>query len=459
MLRQRIEYSLYLPFKALVRRLSLASARRLGQALGGAAFYVFRRRTRQALANLALVFPEMSIAARRDLARRAARQSGAALVEGLSWSFRDASDAHFDVQGGEHLAALIRAGRPFVAVGAHFGVWELGLVPFEDQLAPITVIAKPATNPYFRGESARFRERRRFQEVSSQGATWALYAALRRGESVGLVVDQRVNPEDGVLVPFLGVPAWTSTTAATLAVRCGAPILPFFVQPAGRDGYRVDYLEPLELSGGPVHQRSLVSSTEPGHREAILELTRRIAAVQEERIRRAPESWFWVHDRWRRIKRYEWDETKARWRLRSRLPERAEATRPGPTHPLDSWLREMERGPSLQRGDQYRLRTTDPRHHRAIVAWAHALIDRGRSVRWVDAEELESASADGSPRALDLFDLVIVALDGAPTGSARRCLEGLATHRSAMCRSSMWVGPRGTYGGLDGVVAVEEASL
>lgn len=459
MLRQRIEYSLYLPFKALVRRLSLASARRLGHALGSAAFYVFRGRTRQALANLALVFPETGVAARRDLARRAARQSGAALVEGLSWSFREAADGCFEVRGGDHLAELIRAGRPFVAVGAHFGVWELGLVPFEDQLAPITVIAKPATNPHFRGESARFRERRRFQEVGSQGATWDLYSALRRGESVGLVVDQRVNPEDGVLIPFLGVPAWTSTTAATLAVRCGAPILPFFVEPVGRDGYRVDYVEPLEPSGASVCESRPAPSGEPGQRDAILELTRRIAAVQEDRIRRAPESWFWVHDRWRRIKRYEWDETKARWRLRSRLPERAEAALPGPAHPLGRWLREMERGPCLQRGDHYRLHTANDPGLAVAAAWAHAVIDRGRSVRWLGSDELGSEPG-WAPRDLDLFDLLIVALDGAPTGgSQRQRLEALAAHRSTMCRSVMWAGPQGTYGGLEGVVAAEQAAL
>ena len=446
MLRQRIEYTLYLPFKALVRRLSPAAARRLGRVLGGAAFYVFRKRTRQALENLRLVFPESAAPDRRDLARRAARNSGAALVEGLSWSFRDAADGDFEVHGAEHLATLIAEGRPFVAVGAHFGVGELGLVPFEDRLARVTVVAKPATNPYFHGESARFRRRRHFREVSSQGATRDLYAALRNGESVGLVVDQRVNPEDGVLVPFLGVPAWTSTTAATLAVRCGAPILPFFVQPVGADGYRVDYLEPLEPP-----------SDGAGHRESILELTRRVAQVQEERIRAQPAYWFWVHDRWRRIKRYEWDETKARWRLRSRLPEATNHELPDASHPLRRWLRDMQRGPTLQRGDDYRLRVENDAGRRAAAAWALALIDRGRSVRWLEGEELELA--EWPVRDLDLFDLVLVVVDGAPNEARRLRLEALAAHRTAMCRSTLWVGPEGSFATVRGVDAAEACSL
>ena len=441
MLRQRIEYALYLPFKALVQRLSLATARRLGRFLGGLAYFVFRRRTRQALDNLELVFPETTPSNRRLLARRAARNSGAALVEALCWSFRDSTEEGFELHGERHLAELIAARRPFVAVGAHFGVGELGLVPFQDRLERVTVVAKPATNPYFRGESARFRQRRCFREVPSRGATQELYQALRRGESVGLLVDQRVNPEDGVLVPFLGVPAWTSTTAATLAVRCGAPILPFFVRPVGRDGYRVDYLEPLEPAAG-----------EGSHRDAIVELTRRVAAVQEECIRAEPAYWFWVHDRWRRIKRYAWDETKARWRLRSRLPERATDRRFGLPPVLVGWLREMERGAPLQLGEHYRLCVAGEEDLQMATEWSHALIDRGRSVRWIDGSELDAESgAELRPRDLDLFDLVVVVLDGPPSETQRHRLEAVATHRSRMCRSIMWVGPEGTFKAIRGV--------
>lgn len=400
------------------------------------------------LTNLERAFPDRDPAARRALAQEAARHSGAALVEGLSWSFRDASTANFEVSGADHMSELIRTQRPFIAVGAHYGVWELGLVPFEEQLDQLTVVSKAATNPYFHGESARFRRRRRFREVANQGATRHLYSALRRGESVGLVVDQRVNPEDGVLVPFLGEPAWTSTTAAALAVRCGAPILPFFVQPVGRDGYRIEYLQPVE----PLADAT-ATDVDP-----VLELTCRVASIQAEQIRRSPEYWFWVHDRWRRIKPYEWDETKARWRLRSRLPKRSG---PEPELPevLERWLREMQSGEPLQRGDHFRVRCAGDEGRRLVAPWAHQLIDRGRSARWLDAAEITTEEVvDWTSRRLDLFDLVIVVLDGRPPDPVARLLAGLLAHRAASRRSVMCVGPTGADDALGALAYADECA-
>jgi KDO2-lipid IV(A) lauroyltransferase len=106
--------------------------------------------------------------------------------------------------------------------------------------------------------------------------------ALSENGVVVLPPDQAVIPREGVLVPFLGRPAWTTPAPAKMALRADATIVFGFCIPDGLR-HRVEFEEPIRAA----------DFTDP------VQLTERINDVLSRRIRERPELWLWMHDRWK----------------------------------------------------------------------------------------------------------------------------------------------------------------
>jgi len=88
----------------------------------------------------------------------------------------------------------------------------------------LTVVYTPNRNPLVQHRLHRYRQGLQCGLAPKQAAARSLVKALSLGESVGLLVDQRVP--DGVLIPFFGRPAPTTVSPARLALKFGASIVP-----------------------------------------------------------------------------------------------------------------------------------------------------------------------------------------------------------------------------------------
>jgi KDO2-lipid IV(A) lauroyltransferase len=287
-LRHGLEYAAFRPFAALVRALPHVASRRVGAALGAAAGVVDRRRRRIGLDNLAAAFPESSADERRRLVAACFRHFGAAFCDALSAIRFDRVElcSRVTTIGLDHLAAAEAAGRGVILLSAHFGNWEIVPALVATARGPMASVGRPADNPYVDRWIEAVRTRFGNRYLAKRGSVRELFRSLRAGERVGLLIDQRVRPEEGIDVPFFGRPALTSPIVARLALRTGAPIVPAFGDhlPGGR--YRVEFHPPIPAEG---------EDDEAG----TLALTRRAIAACEQVIRGAPERWLWLHRRWR----------------------------------------------------------------------------------------------------------------------------------------------------------------
>jgi KDO2-lipid IV(A) lauroyltransferase len=287
-LRHRLEYAAFWPFARLLRLLPHAASRALGGAVGGAAGRLDRRRRRIGRANLAAALPELPAREREAILERCFRHFGAVFADALSAARFDAVELchRVTLAGIEHLVAAEDQGRGVIVLSAHFGNWEV--VPPLVALArgPMASVGRPADNPWVEREIQVLRGRLGNRAVPKRGAVRELFRLLAGGGRVGLLIDQRVRAEEGIDVPFFGRPAWTSPIVARLALRTGAAIVPAFGDhlPGGR--YRVEFLPALAARG-------------VDDAATTFELTRRCLAVCEQVVRRAPERWLWLHDRWK----------------------------------------------------------------------------------------------------------------------------------------------------------------
>jgi KDO2-lipid IV(A) lauroyltransferase len=134
---------------------------------------------------------------------------------------------------------------------------------------------------------------------NQRAAMRKIYAALKKGCPVGLLMDQSADFDDGVFADFFNHRAATNIGMAVLALKSGAPVVPFFLirRP---DGFHAVF--------GP--ELPLIKTGD--HTKDIEENTQLYNHVIEAYVRRFPDQWFWVHQRWKNLPFCPWPRTNPR---------------------------------------------------------------------------------------------------------------------------------------------------
>ncbi|MCY1125883.1 lysophospholipid acyltransferase family protein [Frigidibacter sp. RF13] len=272
-LRGLIGLSLALPYRMRVVGMGWLMRRVIGPMAG------YRAR---ALANLAFIWPEMPEAERRRIADAACDNAGRALIE--NYSTRDLMRRMEGVEiRGPGLAALEAArdtGRPVILVSGHFGNYEAARAALVGRGYHIGGLYRPMRNGFFNEHYVRTMEA--FGgPVFPQGTrgTAGFVRHLKAGGQLVLLFDQNVVAAP--FLDFLGEPAATATSAAELALRYDALLIPFFATRKS-DGISFDIeLEAPVPCGSP--------------KEMTQHLNDGLAA----RVQRDPGQWFWIHRRWK----------------------------------------------------------------------------------------------------------------------------------------------------------------
>lgn len=297
-LRHRLEYAAYAAVRALVRLLPHSGARAVGRLLGRLAHLLLARHRRIVRDNLARALPELPEAERRRMVPRIFEHVGLSLADAVSLErfYLVELCRRIDLEGWDHLQEAERRaaerGTGVVILSAHLGLWEVAAYPPGIYGGPLHVVGRPLDNPLLDAELVRSRARFGNELIPKRGAVRPMFRALSKGGRVGILIDQRARPGEGIWVPFFGLPAYTTPILARMALRTGAPVVPIFghALPGGR--YRVVLREAVwpEDSDQPAG-----SDDEP----AVAALTARYLSACEAEIRRHPETWLWLHERWK----------------------------------------------------------------------------------------------------------------------------------------------------------------
>ena len=290
-LQQRLEYAIYRAVARALRSASDQAVVRWGARLGMLARRVVRGRDRLAMRNLGMVFPGKSEDERRRILDDCWRHFGRETLDGIRMQHLTAEEiaARCPIIRPELLDQGLARGRGVLLISAHYGGWELGALAVMSRLRHVVSVARPLDNEYLDRDLARIRERTGTEVVDRRRAARSLYKALSKNGVVALLVDQAVQPREGVIAPFLGIPAWTADAPARMALRLGSTIVFAFCIPDGLR-HRLEFEEPIHIE-----------DLSDGEKEPVA-LTGRINEVISRRIAAHPELWLWMHDRWKGTK-------------------------------------------------------------------------------------------------------------------------------------------------------------
>jgi Kdo2-lipid IVA lauroyltransferase/acyltransferase len=179
-------------------------------------------------------------------------------------------------------------GKGALILTAHFGGFEL--LPAGHALHGFQIGLVHHTQRFLAGDSlvTFIRERAGVQIIRKHTAAREMLRALKRGEIIGIPLDQNAKRSEAIWVPFFGELAATPSGFDRLAMMAGAPVVPVFIvrQPDGRSHVIEIFEEVPQQRTGDRNADALVN-------------TARYQKAIEEMVRRYPEQWLWTHRRYR----------------------------------------------------------------------------------------------------------------------------------------------------------------
>ncbi|MBY0588957.1 lysophospholipid acyltransferase family protein [bacterium] len=177
--------------------------------------------------------------------------------------------------------------RSKIIVTGHFGNWEMaGYLLAVIGMTP-TSIARDLDNPYLHQFVERFRRWSGQKIVSKKGDFDQIVETLRDRQPLVTVADQSAGVR-GLFVDFFGRPASTHKAISLLALEHDSPVI---VGYAYRDRRDFHYKVVASLAMEP---RDYAGRVHP-----VADLTQDFTFELEEAIRRAPDQYLWLHDRWK----------------------------------------------------------------------------------------------------------------------------------------------------------------
>jgi len=189
------------------------------------------------------------------------------------------------VEGMENLEPAYAEGNGVLAVSGHMGNFELLGAYLAMKGFRLTVVAAALYDERLDALLGANRFRGGLNVVQRAHATSEVLRALRRGEVVGLLVDQDTRVP-GTFVRFFDHPAYTPVGPAVIAGRTGVPIVPMGIWRREDDTHLITIKPPIFVEDRPSE-------------EVVNGVVQEYTAEIESLIRQSPTQWVWMHDRWK----------------------------------------------------------------------------------------------------------------------------------------------------------------
>jgi KDO2-lipid IV(A) lauroyltransferase len=289
-MRRKLEYAAAWPFLKIMGILPRPLARAFAIGIAQLVYHFHFRLRQVGMRNLEMVFPEKTIADRKKILRGVFTSLGRQLAELCQFPRYKPQNIDEVViyDALENYERAYARGKGVLFVTAHFGGWELSAFAHSLHGHWVNIVMRPMDNPYLDRLLQRYRTLHGNKVVNKDDFVRGLLAAMKAGETVGILMDTNMTPPQGVFVDFFGIKACTASGLARIALRTDAAVVPgFTIWDESLKKYRLRFDPAIEL-------------VRTGNLEAdIIANTQKFTKVIEDYVRQYPNQWLWVHRRWK----------------------------------------------------------------------------------------------------------------------------------------------------------------
>lgn len=232
--------------------------------------------------NLAHAWPELSEDAVKKICKQVPNNFGRSMME--IYSGKEFTDRIAKIEPhGPGLAALDQAhadGRPIVLVSGHFGNYDAFRSCIYQRGHNLGALFRDMSNPYFNEHYVKA-----MKSVSEpmfnrgRRGLVEMVKFLKQGNTLALLSDQYV--QDGKVIYFFGQPTPAAMSAAEMAIKYDAPLIPIYgIRKEDGLNFEVFVDSPIEHSDAQTMMQQVSDSLEA-------------------QVRKHPGQWLWVHKRWK----------------------------------------------------------------------------------------------------------------------------------------------------------------
>lgn len=232
--------------------------------------------------NLALIMPDLPQEEVKRMMRAVPRNVGRTLIEIYSGD-EFIARATAEPLKGEGLAALDEAhaaGRPVILVTGHFGNYDASRAALIARGYRVGALYRPMGDPEFNDHYVKAISRIGTPVFPRGRAGLSdMVRFLRSGGMLGLLMDQHMG--HGVPLSFFGHPAMTALSAAELALKYDALVVPTYAV-RRKGGLNFDIIIEPPIPHGTAES-----------------MTQALNDSLENLVRTHLDQWFWIHRRWK----------------------------------------------------------------------------------------------------------------------------------------------------------------
>lgn len=224
------------------------------------------------------------------IAKASSVRFGPMLIEVLRFPvIKNNMDQYVKYQGLEKLQQGLKEGKGAIIAAAHSGNWELMGGALAKAGIPLVGVAMKQKNS---GMDKFINEYRTLigMHITYKTGVREMFVMLKKGWVIGLIMDQDTNRHDGIVLDFFNRPTNCTPGAASMARFQDVPIYTVFM-------HREKNGQHILVAEGPFHVNKTADK-----REDILKTTQQINYEIEKHVRKYPEEWFWLHDRWKSMR-------------------------------------------------------------------------------------------------------------------------------------------------------------
>jgi len=274
---------------AIFRTIPLGMRKACFVSLSLLAYHLLPRRRLIAIHNLKRSYPEKDLSEIKTIARGVYRNFGIVAAEffDLPLLTKENIGDYVDVEGLENCHRALEKNKGLLMFSAHFGNWELEAIALSLLVKPGVVIYRPLDNPILENIVMWVRSSTGNTAINKRRAMRQMLRHIKNGGILGLLIDQNWSWKDGCFVNFFDRPACTTNGLAHLALHTGAPVIPAFMARMPDGKYRFFIGEEVEL----IRMEDRESD--------VFENTQKFTTIIEDMVRKYPDQWFWVHQRWK----------------------------------------------------------------------------------------------------------------------------------------------------------------
>jgi heptosyltransferase-2 len=281
-----LSYLFYRALAAVVAALPLRLLFIIGNITGFFTWLILGKYRRLARHNLRIAFDtEKSPRELGRLVRRNFQRLSTNLLSSIKLSAApfETWEKRIVVENFEILDRHLRAGRPVVLVLSHLGNWELvaQIVPRLLDGFRISTVYQKLENRFIDQYVHRLRAHTGAELFDRKEGFQKPIELLRAGGLIGILSDQHAG-DHGLWTPFFGRLASTSPLPALLAKRTNAVLVAAAL-----------------YTDGVARWRLVVEPALDPKNQSVESLTSKTNEVIAQQVRRAPEDWFWLHNRWK----------------------------------------------------------------------------------------------------------------------------------------------------------------